>query len=96
MCDTYMRVNENVRQVRQQWGFTCFFTLSFRFLESICIYVGKNTASVKKKGNRKDWHESRQRKDDYFLIASGFEVPLQGEKQSGFSSEQNTIDSCLN
>lgn len=49
MCDTYMRVNENVRQVRQQWGFTCFFTLSFRFLESICIYVGKNTASVKKK-----------------------------------------------
>lgn len=50
----------------------------------------------KKKGNRKDWHESRQRKDDYFLIASRFEVPLQGEKQSGFSSEQNTIDSCLN
>lgn len=24
MCDTYMRVNENVRQVQQQWRLACF------------------------------------------------------------------------
>lgn len=48
MCDTYMRVNENVRQVRQQWRLACFPL----FAPFSCFAFNCASASVKQ-----DLHE---------------------------------------
>lgn len=58
MCDTFMRVNENVRQVRQQWRLACFsvfasaqvvFCLSVqvRLSNKICMNMELNVNSIK-------------------------------------------------
>lgn len=63
MCDTSMRVNENVRQVRQQWRLACFSL----FAALSCFAFICASASVKQ-----DFHEHQaerqQRKEDYFFI----------------------------
>lgn len=62
MCDTYMRVNENVRQVQQQWRHACFLYS----LPKSCFGIICASASVKQ-DLREHQAERQQHKDDLFF-----------------------------
>lgn len=96
MCDTFKRVNENVRQVQQKWRLACvsshFALFSFYYI-LFCIYLCNCVCETR-------FAKRQQHKGDYFFFLPDLNSKGEEKSTSEYSPEKYNrfvfwSDGCL-